>query len=214
MKPQRKRTSKRPFLKLNIAADSGQKIFNTWQIGVGFLQSGKHTQALHLFESIIKLCPGEVTGYMWRGHCYLDMKRYPAAAIDYRRSVKLAPKYVFGYPRLCLAKAYSKMGKYHLALAEYKSFMSEGPWPRNTREKFYGDTHKISFYSECLAPLLKRMGKAREALWACEKALKYTHGDKKITRSIKRRIAKMIPKNTNSSPPRWATFLTLTKGVL
>jgi len=206
MNPQRKRTSKRPSLKLSKVADSGQKIFDTWQRGVGFLQSGKRIQALHLFESVIKLCPGEVTGYMWRGHCYLNMKRYAAAAIDYRRSVKMDSKYVFGYPRLCLAKAYSKMGKYHLALAEYKSFMTEGPWPRNTRGKFYGDTHKISFYSDCLAPLLNRMGKAREALWAHENALKYTHGDRKIIGAIKRKIAKVIPKNISSRPPKWSAL--------
>jgi len=204
MNQKRKRNSKKSSLKLSKAPDSEQKIFDTWQRGIELFQSGKRTQALHLFESVIKLYPGEVTGYMWRGHCYLDMKRYAAAAIDYRRSVKMAPRYVFGYPRLCLAKAYSKMGKYHLALAEYKSFLAEAPWPKNTRKILYGDNHKISFYGHCLAPLLMRMGKASEALWAFEKALELTHGNSKKIGFIKRRIAKLIPKNMKSKSPRWA----------
>ncbi|PIU20299.1 MAG: hypothetical protein COT18_03025 [Elusimicrobia bacterium CG08_land_8_20_14_0_20_59_10] len=209
MNQERKRNSKRSPLKLGKVADSGPKTFTSyWERGVECLLSGKCTQALPLFESAIKLRPDDVAGYMWRAHCYLDMKRYAAAAIDYRRSVKMDSKYVFGYPRLCLAKAYSKMGKYHLALAEYKSFMAEAPWPENTRKIFYGDNYKISFYSDCLAPLFKRMGKTREALWACEKALELTRGNKKRIGSIKRRMAKMILKNIRSKSPMWANPVT------
>lgn len=192
-------------MKLPKVSDPEPKTFTScWEKGVESLQSGKHLQALRLFESAIKLRPGEVAGYAWRAHCYLDMKRYSAAAIDYRRSIKMDSKHAFGYPRLCLARTYREMGKYHLALAEYKAFLAEGPWPKNTRRIFYGDNHEISFYNDCLAPLFIRMGKTGEALWAYEKALDLTHGDKKTIDHIKRGIVKLRLGNVKSRSPKWA----------
>ncbi len=174
-----------------------------YERGLAYWHLKRFKQALQDFNCVIKLLPGTETGYIWRGHCYLDMKRYALAISDYRRGLKINSEQAFGYPRLCLAKAYLKLHRYHLALGEYRAYMAQNNWLKSTRKRKIGDNHKIDIYASCLAPLYKAMGKNREARWAYERALKLAAENGPKARIIRQKILRQIPKSIQSHTPEW-----------
>lgn len=163
--------------------------------GLSLCRNGRYpVEAIRIFRLAIKQNPQNPRAYELLGNALLSLKRFSSALTAYRKCITLAPHRLFYHYNS--GKAYYGMGKYHLAITEYRKVLNYA-WSLIGGKKVTnaGMCREISF-------AYLAWNKPREALWCYEKSLSYGDYFEGLLRN--RLLTDLKKRDVRPKEPVWA----------
>lgn len=130
--------------------------------GEALALKGEHASALQLFKLAIKRNPRSQQAYRFLGYALVSLNRFGPAMTAFRKCLAIAPRRT--YYHYYLGKTCYLMGKYHLAIEEYRKALNS-TWP------LYGKRSNNAVVYREMGVNYLAWNKPNEALWCYEKSI-------------------------------------------